>query len=196
MSLDMAPDQPYTLEQWSVWFKEHLAPADLDSAGVLAFMFHFADMGILEPADQNRWKLCDLAVNPSSGQLRDAVRNHLEGVSRTEAGFAIAYFLGKQPIRSPKTPQTQKPPTTSDASGDVQAPNREKASDLSNLQIVKKVGRQLRPFLDFERDTLTRLEGTYIQPQDARLIFNFILRQTQQKAEPKKWEQLSRKRHK
>jgi hypothetical protein len=196
MNLDMDPDQPYELDQWSAWFKAELAPSDLDIAGVLAFMYHFVDMGILEPVDENRWKLCGIDTNSSSGPLRDTVRDHLEGLSRTDAGFAIAYFMGRKPqlaSQSPKQAAHQKSIAIPDAG---KTPHRKKTADLSNLQIVKKVGRQLSPFLEFERETLTRLQGKYTQPQDVRLIFNFILRQTQQKAEPKKWEQLSRKRHK
>lgn len=196
MNLGMTADQPYELDQWSAWFKAEFAPADLDTAGVLAFMYHFADVGILEAVDETRWKLCGIDTNSSSGPLRDAVREHLEGLSRTEAGFAVAYFLGQRPEVSSlgnKNSQNQEVHKISDAG---KTPNREKSADLSNLQIVKKVGRQLSPFLDFERETLARLQGKYIRPQDARLIFNFILRHTRRKAEPKKWEQLSRKRHK
>jgi hypothetical protein len=196
MNLDMAADQPYELDQWSAWFKSELAPSDLDAPGVLAFMHHFADLGILEPAGGDLWKLCGMENNHSSGPLRDVVRDHLEALTRTEAGFAISYFLGQRPRVSP-LPLTgshnQQPRSIPDAG---KTSNRENASDLSNLQIVKKVGRQLRPFLDFEKETVARLLGTHTQQKDARIIFNFILRKTQQKAEPKKWEQLSRKRHK
>lgn len=195
MNLDLAPDQPYELDQWSAWFKAELAPSDLDIAGVLAFMYHFADMGIFETVDDNRWKLCGIDTNLLSGPLRDAVRDHLEGLSRTDAGFAIAYFLGQRPQVSSQSlgnTQKQKPHSITE---EGKTPNREKASDLSNLQIVKKVGRQLRPFLDFEKETVARLLGPHTQQKDARIIFNYILRHTQRKAEPKKWEQLSRKRH-
>lgn len=196
MNLDMASDQPYELDQWAAWFKAELAPSDLDAPGVLAFMYYFADMGILEPADENRWKLCTIDNKHSSGQMRDAVREHLEGLSHTEAGFVIVYFLGQRPQVSSHplgNTQKQKPHSITE---EGKTPNREKASDLSNLQIVKKVGRQLSPFLDFEKETVARLLGPQTQQKDARIIFNYILRQTQQKAEPKKWEQLSRKRHK
>jgi hypothetical protein len=196
MSFDMALDQPHPLDQWSVWFKAELAPSDLDAPGVLAFMYYFADMGILEPVDESRWKLCNIDNKQSSGQLRDSIRDHLEGLSQTEEGFAISYFLGQRPkvsSRPLRYSQKQKPHTIPD---EGKIPNREKASDLSNLQIVKKVGRQLRPFLDFEKETVARLLGTHTEQKEARIIFNYILRHTQAKAEPKEWEQISRKRHK
>ncbi|GJL78347.1 MAG: hypothetical protein NPINA01_13360 [Nitrospinaceae bacterium] len=186
MSLELALSEPHELDQWAVWFKETLAPADLEAAGVLAFMHHFADLGILEPLDENRWKLGGGEKNQA--RTEKEIRDRLEALSLTEQGFAVAYFLGRRP--KPSSAKTEKPPVPQ-----ASAKKPEVASDLSNLQIVKKVGRQLKPFLDFEKETLTRLQGEYTQPKDARLIFNFILSQTQRKAEPKKWEQLSRKRH-
>lgn len=189
-------NQPQTLDQWTAWFRTELAPSDLDEAGLLSFMHHFADLGILEPIGENRWKIGGVDFNQSPSEIRAAVKDGLETLSLTKEGFAVACFLGQQPqvsSLSAENPQSQKPHRIP-VEGNI--PNREKASDLSNLQIVKKVGRQLKPFLDFERETLSRLQGSHTQQKDARKIFNFILRQTQGKAEPKKWEQLSRKRHK
>jgi len=159
-------------------------------------MHHFADLGILEPFGENRWKIGGVDFNQSPSEIRAAVKDRLETLSLTKEGFAVACFLGQRPqvsSLSAENSQSQKPHRIPDKG---KIPNPEKASDLSNLQIVKKVGRQLKPFLDFEKETLSRLQGSYTPQKDARKIFNFILRQTQGKAEPKKWEQLSRKRHK
>ena len=136
MNLDMAADQPYELDQWSAWFKSELAPSDLDAPGVLAFMHHFAYLGILEPAGGDLWKLCGMENNHSSGPLRDVVRDHLEALTRTEAGFAISYFLGQRHRVSQlplKGSHNQQPRSIPDAG---KTSNRENASDFSNLQIV------------------------------------------------------------
>lgn len=192
MSLGLALNQPHEFDQWTGWFKEEFAPADLDETGVHAFIRHFADLGIFEPIDENRWILCGVDCDQPRDRIRDAVRDHLETLGGSEAGFAVAYFLGRKPVLA-KTSSPSHPPAWVSKAGE--SPDREKASDLSNLQIVKKVGRQLQPFLEFEKQVVSRLRGTHTQPQDARIIFNFILRQTRRRAEPKKWEQLSRKRH-
>ena len=74
-------------------------------------------------------------------------------------------------------------------------PKPERASDLSNLQIVKKVGRQLEPFLKAESTIVSRLIGEHTSKADARLLFNYMFGKMGSKAQPRKWEQLSRKRH-
>jgi hypothetical protein len=74
-------------------------------------------------------------------------------------------------------------------------PGEKKSSDLSNLQIVKKWGSQLSPFLDVEQKTIERLRGTYTSQEDAQWLFSYILNKTRKKSPAKKWEQISRKRH-
>ena len=69
------------------------------------------------------------------------------------------------------------------------------ASDLSNLQIVKKVGKQLKPFLDVETKIVSKLQGQHTTKIDARHLFQYIFGKINSKAKPRKWEQLSRKRH-
>lgn len=197
MSFDIDPGNAHAFKQWAVWFKKKLAPLDLNADGVLAFMYHFADLGILEPdVDEDKWKLAGIDSDSNPENIRKQVLDRLETLSRTPRGFALACFLG----RPPEFPASGKEISSSEKrvaqKNNENAPNREIASDLSNLQIVKKVGRQLQPFLQFEKDTVSRLLGTHTQTKEARVIFNFILRNTQSKAEPRKWEQLSRKRHK
>ena len=74
-------------------------------------------------------------------------------------------------------------------------PGEKKSSDLSNLQIVKKWGSQLRPFLDVEQKTIERLQGKFTTQEDAQWLFSYILNKTRKKSPAKKWEQISRKRH-
>ena len=199
MSLENNLNQAHGLDQWADWFQKEFAPSDLDADGVLAFMHHFADLGIFESVgDEGSWKLAGIDFDSNEETRREKVLDRLETLSRTTAGFAVACFLGRPPEISPAHKEISQPPlgkrTPPIFKGET--PNLEKASDLSNLQIVKKVGRQLKPFLEFEKEMVSRLLGTHTQPKEARVIFNFILRHTRTKAEPKKWEQLSRKRHK
>ena len=197
MSLEKNLHHAHDLEQWAVWFKKELAPTDLDRAGVLAFLHHFADLGILESTvNEGQWKLAGIDSDSNSENIRKGVLDRLETLSKTTAGFAVNFFLGRQPDIPPANQETAASVQKISPKVNALAPNLEKASDLSNLQIVKKVGRQLKPFLEFEKEMVSRLMGIHTQQKEARVIFNFILRHTRTKAEPKKWEQLSRKRHK
>ena len=74
-------------------------------------------------------------------------------------------------------------------------PDIKPASDLSNLQIVKKVGKQLQPFLRLEESIVSRLTGKQAGKQDAQKLFHYMFEKIGTKAEPRVWEQLSRKRH-
>ena len=199
MSLEKNLNQAHALNQWAVWFKKEFAPSDLDADGVFAFMHHFADLGIFESVgDENRWKLGGIDFDSNDKNIREMLLDRLETLSKTTDGFAVACFLGRQPeISTAKKETSQSPPANRIAPKITgETPNLEKASNLSNLQIVKKVGRQLKPFLEFEKETVSRLQGIHTPSKEARVIFNYILRHTRTKAEPKKWEQLSRKRHK
>jgi hypothetical protein len=187
----------HSFEQWAGWFKNELAPSDLDNDGVLAYLRYFADLEILEPiADENKWRLSGVDVDSNPDGIHKIVLDRLEAVSRTSAGFAVNFFLGRQPDISLPEKETESSASKITPKVKSNSPNLDKSSDLSNLQIVKKVGRQLQPFLEFEKKTVARLLGAHTQKKEARVIFNFILRHTRTEAEPKQWEQLSRKRHK
>jgi hypothetical protein len=197
MSLELNPIQAHTFDQWAGWFKKEFAPADLDTDGVLAYLHYFADLKIFEAvAEEEKWQLSVIDKNSNPEGIRQKVLDRLEDVSRTSAGFAVNFFLGRQPDTSLLEKETSYPIRKIAPNDKIHIPTLEKSSDLSNLQIVKKVGRQLQPFLEFEKETVSRLMGVHTQKKEARVIFNFILRQTRAEAEPKKWEQLSRKRHK
>lgn len=190
---------PRSLEQWTSWFRRELGPPALDDDGIAAYLHHFADLGLLQQCDdENQWQISGIDWNVAPDQIRESICVRLETLSRTESGPAVGYFLGQKPDLSASfqkiTQAGEAKREDPDTTGKIHLPER--SSDLSNLQIVKKVGRQLRPFLELEKSVLAFLEGPHTSKADARRIYNFILSQTQAKAEPKKWEQLSRKRHK
>ncbi|MZH03739.1 MAG: hypothetical protein F3745_10200 [Nitrospinae bacterium] len=60
---------------------------------------------------------------------------------------------------------------------------------------MKKVGKQLQPFLQVEESVVSRLVGKYLDKQGAQKLFHYMFGKSGCKAEPRTWEQLSRKRH-
>ncbi len=68
-------------------------------------------------------------------------------------------------------------------------------SDLSNVQIVKKMESQLKPFLDMEKILIPQLLGERVNKEDAQCLFNFIMSKLREKVPSREWEQLSRRRH-
>ncbi|CCQ91658.1 hypothetical protein NITGR_750016 [Nitrospina gracilis 3/211] len=70
------------------------------------------------------------------------------------------------------------------------------SADPSNLQIVKKVGRQMGSYITLEKEFIARIVGTYTTRAEARKIFNAALVKIRDKAQPQSWEQISRRRHK
>ena len=158
MSRNLNLCHAHTFDQWAGWFKGEFAPSDLDNDGVLAYLHYFADLEILEAvADEDKWRLSGIDADSNPDSIRKKVLDQLETVSRTSAGFAVNFFLGRQPDIT--LPVKDKASSVRKITPKVKSnsPNLEKASDLSNLQIVKKVGRQLQPFLEFEKNTVSRL---------------------------------------
>lgn len=180
-----------SFDEWVTWFKNHilLSGPDDDCAG--SFLRYLASLGFFEKTEQGDWRISGGAVTERDGG--SDVRNSLGELSQTETGFAIGYFIelreGLSPFSLPARAEGN-PETT------IREPGIEKSSNVSNLQIVKKLGRQLRPFLDMEKEIMTRLESVGLQKEDARRIFNFIMSRTREKSEARPWEQHSRKRHK
>jgi len=162
-----------------------------------SFIRHLAELGVLVSVDDNmwQWKDCDSPVD--SEKLILKVQSDLELLSATKPGFALAYFIGYKDL-------SKKPLSSITGSSDSKSANQKRkesvplgkpASNLSNLQIVKKVGKQLQPFLQIEESVVSRLIGEYVDKQDAQKLFHYMFGKAGAKAEPKVWEQLSRKRH-
>ena len=98
MSLENNLHRAHALDQWAVWFQKEFAPSDLDVDGVLAFMHHFADLGIFESiGDESSWALAGIDFDSNDETIREKVLDRLETFSRTTSGFAVACFLGRQP---------------------------------------------------------------------------------------------------
>jgi len=180
-------DQAYSAEEWMAWFKAFLVPESMGEEVISAYLHHFADLGLLK-AEEGGYRYC------GHGQTEldaEAVRRDLAALAEGGHGFAVKYFLGQGNLDLAAALKEAE----AAAGPEECTTGPEPASDLSNLQIVKKVGRQLRPFLDLEREALALLQGPCTSKADAQKIFHYLLSQTQMKAPARKWEQLSRKRH-
>ena len=192
-----------SLNEWVRFFIEFIVSNDLSEELVGSFLRHLADLGVLLPVDGDiwEWNACNPEVELKN--LIAKIKKDLESLCDSEAGFALPYFIGYKKLHkkslqfddeantSSKTPpQINITRKRSEYSSDIQP-----ASDLSNLQIVKKTGKQLQPFLQIEESVVSRLIGKHVGKQDAQKLFHYMFGKVCAKAEPRVWEQLSRKRH-
>jgi hypothetical protein len=191
------------LDEWGKFFVEFIFPDDLNEEVSGPFFKYLADLAVLIPCDDDRWKWREIDSAFDLKILKDTVRKDLESLCSLESGFALPYFIGYKDI--PKKPLKFDHEPDLFAKGSFEKTGSKKhsafsqtikpASNLSNLQIVKKVGKQLQPFLQIEESIVSRLTGRYLSKQDAQKLFHFIFAKMGTKAEPRVWEQLSRKRH-
>jgi hypothetical protein len=178
---------------WVKWLKQILPASGLEEATVRSLLHHLADLQIFSVAGEASWKLSSLIdAKIESQSLQQKFFDHLKKVSGTHQGFILGYFLGDN--RPLSQALLEKSSDDSGAEADLDKVPVNKSSNLSNLQIVKKIGRQLQPYIELENKVTSRLEGQYTSKEDAQRIFHYIL--SREKAPKKKWEQLSRKRHK
>jgi hypothetical protein len=195
--MDIVCSSQMSLDEWVKFFKKVLGLEDLKEDIAESFIRHLADLNAITSigGGQWKWKNCNPSLNEEELILQ--VKKDLEEKCKTESGFVLPYFIGyKELVRTPLADirRTEKPPKPVERKNlfDVQ---KEAASDLSNLQIVKKVGRQLQPFLQLEESVISSLAGKHVCKQDAKKLFHYMFSKVGAKAEPRKWEQLSRKRH-
>lgn len=183
------------MTEWISFFLEFIVTDDLKEDTAESFLLHLADLGALVLVDENiwGWKDCDSTID--SDNLIPLIKNELELLSDTEPGFALAYFIGFKDLnRKPFFTATDSSRMKNNHKRRLESSGKP-ASDLSNLQIVKKVGKQLQPFLQVEESVVSRLIGKYVDKQKAQKLFHYMFSKTGTKAEPRAWEQLSRKRH-
>ena len=184
--------------EWIKFFIEFILSDDLKEDVTESFLRHLAELGVLVSVDDDMWQWKDCDPPLDSEKLISKIQSDLELLSDTEPGFALAYFIGYKDLN-------KKPFFTIAGSLDSKNANQKSkvfassgkpVSNLSNLQIVKKVGKQLQPFLQIEEAVVSRLIGKYTDKQDAQKLFHYMFGKVGSKAEPRVWEQLSRKRHK
>ena len=182
-----------SLDAWGKFLIEFIVSNDLSEELVGSFLRHLADLGVLLPCDDDVWEWCNSEVELKN--LIARIKNDLESLSDSESGFALAYFIGYKKLN--KKPLDDKVDSKDNINRKQSKlpPDIKPASDLSNLQIVKKTGKQLQPFLQIEESVVSRLTGKHVGKQDAQRLFHYMFGKVCAKAEPRVWEQLSRKRH-
>ena len=182
-----------SLDAWGKFLIEFIVSNDLSEELVGSFLRHLADLGVLLPCDDDVWEWCNSEVELKN--LIARIKNDLESLSDSESGFALAYFIGYKKLN--KKPLDDKVDSKDNVNRKQSKlpPDIKPASDLSNLQIVKKTGKQLQPFLQIEESVVSRLTGKHVGKQDAQKLFHYMFGKIGTKAEPRVWEQLSRKRH-
>ena len=182
-----------SLDAWGKFLIEFIVSNDLSEELVGSFLRHLADLGVLLPCDDDVWEWCNSEVELKN--LIARIKNDLESLSDSESGFALAYFIGYKKLN--KKPLDDKVDSKDNINRKQSKlpPYIKPASDLSNLQIVKKTGKQLQPFLQIEESVVSRLTGKHVGKQDAQKLFHYMFGKVCAKAEPRVWEQLSRKRH-
>jgi hypothetical protein len=182
----------------TTWLQNCILNEGTDLGLTGSFIHYLTDLHVLTLSPPDSYFVSnkpDTVLNETL--TADIFLSILEKESDTKNGFAIGYFLrskikGYSPKNLPNIFQekTEVPVKKSIFSAPV------KASDLSNLQIVKKVGKQLLPFLELENKYISCLRGENVSKEDAKRLFQHILPQIKEKGKPKEWEQLSRRRHK
>ena len=192
------PHLNYSEELWFEWFLDGIFNGDIDATGRIPIIHYLLDLNVLEPDGNGTFKLSRLNDGQSSQEVKKMLVDFLSNMGKTEKGFALVYFLSN--ISAKELPLLIiEEETTSSKRKNIfnknYLPGDKKSSDLSNLQIVKKWGSQLRPFLDIEQKTIARLRSDFTSQEDAQWLFSYILNKIRKKSPAKKWEQLSRKRH-
>ena len=198
MSPHEAPHLSHPEKLWLKWFKDGILNSDIDDIGAKSVLHYLIDLNILEYDAGRLLKLSGIKQGQSNDQVRNILLGEFNKASQTEIGFALVYFIVslskfERPLLKleDSSPEVKK----KNIFGKSILPEQNKTSNLSNLQIVKKLGNQLRPFLDLEQKTIARLRGVHTSQEDAQWLFSYILNKTRKKSPAKKWEQLSRKRH-
>lgn len=175
---------------WVALMREHVLLPDVDEETGKALFAHLADLGLWKPGAKDHWIWVARIQTPVS----DDIQKRLQHLGTTESGFALKYFLP-----NPSASDVTERPADSgsvESSGDNRELLEQKTSNLSNLQIVRKYGRQMESFMELEKSFTEKLLGEHTSMKEARRIFNFVLGKMKQKEKPRAWEQLSRRRHK
>ena len=178
---------------WVKFLSEKVFCDDLEEETAYSLLRYLQDLELLLPCQNVGFIWKDLPENLNLEEKVQFIKKELKKVAFTKLGFALPFFIKFENIELP---------TIQSMVGigkNVERNKRnfksETTSDLSNLQIVKKVGIQLKPFLEAENSIVKRLIGKNTKKSDARNLFQYIFGKINAKAPPKKWEQLSRKRH-
>ena len=180
------------ISDWINFLKENFISDDLEDETLYALLNYLIDLGLLVAIENDSLEWQGLSNDVETVEKIQVMQIDFLRVSQSEPGFALPFFvrIDKELPTLESLVETKEKKAKSKIIGQPEA-----SSDLSNLQIVKKVGRQLEPFLKAESTIVSRLIGVRTTKVDAQQLFHYIFAKIASKAEPRKWEQLSRKRH-
>ena len=181
------------VSDWVKLLTVDFTPDDLDKETAYSLLHYLEDLQLLIPFENDTLQWKELRDGMALKEQIQVMRDGMMRMAHSEIGFAMPFFIGFEKIKLPAIESLLESKVLEVKNKNTLKP--EVASDLSNLQIVKKVGRQLKPFLEAETIIVQRLIGKRTSKADARNLFQYMFGKMNSKAQPRKWEQLSRKRH-
>ena len=177
---------------WINFLKENFIFDDLDDETIYALLNYLIDLGLIVFTENDSFEWQGLSKDVERVEKIRVMQTDFLRMSQSEPGFALPFFV-RIDIELPTLESLIVTKEKNVKSKIISQPKS--SSDLSNFQIVKKVGRQLEPFLKAESTIVSRLIGARTNKADAQQLFHYIFGKIGSKAQPRKWEQLSRKRH-
>lgn len=179
-----------TATDWGMFLKDGLINPTIDGEIVNSLIKHLADLGIFDIVGEEIW----VFSADSNADTEELIRNNFilkfNNVRQIESGSLLKFFTGEnlddEDFKFP----------LGDTSKVELGKDKKISSNLSNYQIVRKMGRQLSPFIELEKNIIDKLEGQYVTRSDAKILFKYILSKIQKREKPREWEQISRRRHK
>ena len=184
-----------SLAFWITLLKNRILVSDVNDATVAALCGHLADLGVLAKVGEEGWEL--VPQSDESLKVEEEIEKALKQSLRNRIGFRSSLFFEKSSSFSSMSDSQdqEKGSAEVDPKSNPQLLDQ-KTSNLSNLQLVKKYGRQDAVVCRVGEKLHRKLLGPHTTLKQARKIFNFVLSRMKQKTEPRPWEQLSRRRHK
>lgn len=185
----MRPEGILTIEEWVACLKSGIVSPEMPTDVVRGFFHHLADLGIFERGEGSLWSLGETPAH----EVSEALAKKVDSLIKAEKAVFVPYFL--HPPRDLPDILSLKfdaPSSTQSTSASAE----KKVSDFSNLQIVKKIGRQLEPFIELEKQFNQCVEGPNTSKDEVRILFSYLLGKNREKGKAREWEQLSRRRHK
>jgi len=174
--------------------KCHVLDPHIDDKTAVVLENHFKDLGLLP---------IDSPDAESGGSSSEIEQEFLKGIEASSRKRYLNFFLRQSfeistddLLGFPSGLVEKKKERTHLFSRKQNVLSGKQTSDLSNVQIVKKMESQLKPFLDMEKFLIPQLMGERVDKADAQCLFNFIMSKLREKVPTREWEQLSRRRHK
>ena len=187
----MGADSPgRTVNYWVSILRDGIVVDEASDVVLRPLIRHLADLGAFEYCGDDLWALAKGQGTASGEGVSDGLSRHFVSLAQEKNGFILKYFSREVPADT-EFDLPAKGVGFKKSGGSLKI-----SADLSNYQIVRKMGRQLSPFIELENDIVNRLEGRRVTRSDAKILFKFVFSKMRTMAKPRQWEQISRRRHK